>query len=55
MKTLKLCGNIWSWHPSWVNDCSLAPNEQFVSYIIERTSCIRWDDNDVRFGLDQNS
>jgi len=25
----------------WVSDCCLTPNEQFFSYIMERTSCMR--------------
>jgi len=28
-----------------VNDCCLMPNEQFVSYIMARTSYIRYDDD----------
>jgi len=28
-----------------VNDCCLAPNEQFFSYIMMRTSYTRWDDD----------
>jgi predicted alpha/beta hydrolase len=39
----------------WVSDCCLTPNEQFFSYIIVRTSYIRWDDDDVHFALDQHS
>ena len=31
------------------------PNEQFFSYIMARTSYIRWDDNDVLFVLDQHA
>jgi midasin (ATPase involved in ribosome maturation) len=38
----------------WVSDCCLMPNEQFFSYIFERTSYIQWDDNDVYFVLDQH-
>jgi hypothetical protein len=30
-------------------------NEQFLSYIMERTSYIRWDDNDVPFAVNQHA
>ena len=30
-------------------------NDQFLSYIMERTSYIRWDDNHVPFVLDQHA
>ena len=30
------------------------PNEQFFGYIMEKTSHIQWDDDDVRFVLDQH-
>ena len=30
-------------------------NERFFSYIMGRTSYIRWDDDDVRFALDQHA
>jgi hypothetical protein len=35
----------------------LTPNEQFVSYIMEGTctSYIQWNDDDVRFVLDQHT
>ena len=36
------------WQRRWVN-------EQFFSYIIERTSYIQWHDDDVCFVLDQQS
>ena len=39
----------------WVSDCCLAPNEQFYSYIMARTSYIQWNDGDVGFVLDQHS
>jgi len=29
--------------------------QQFFSYIMERTSCIQWNDDDVRFVLDQHA
>jgi len=32
-------------------DCCLTPNEPFISYIMVRTSYIRWYDDDVRFVL----
>ena len=35
-----------------VSDCCLTPNKQFFSYIMAKTSYIRWDDNDVNFVLD---
>ena len=37
-----------------VSDCCLTPIEKFVSYIMEGTSYIIWDDN-VRFVLDQHA
>ena len=37
----------------WVIDCLLMPNEQMFSYIMARTSYIRWDDNNLCFVLDQ--
>ena len=33
--------------------CCLTPNERFFNYITARTRYIRWNDNDVRFVLDQ--
>jgi transglutaminase-like putative cysteine protease len=33
-------------YSEWVRDHCLTPNEQFLSYIMARTSYIRWDDND---------
>jgi len=36
-----------------VSDCYLTPNEQFFSYIMVKTSYIRWDDDEVCFILDQ--
>ena len=37
----------------WENDSYLMPNQQTFSYIIDRTSYIRWDDDDddIRFVL----
>jgi hypothetical protein len=34
-----------------VSDCGLAPNEQYISYIMARTSYIWWDDDDAHFIL----
>jgi len=34
---------------------NLMPNEIFVSYIMARTSYIRWVDDDVRVFLDHNA
>ena len=31
------------------------PNEQFFSYIMTRTSCIQWNDDDASFVLDQHA
>ena len=39
----------------WVIDCCLTPNEQLISYIMARTSYLRWDDHDVCFVLDQHA
>jgi hypothetical protein len=38
----------------WESDYGLAPNGQFVSYIMTRTSYFQWND-DVRFALDQHA
>ena len=38
---------------SW-SDCFLTPMEQFCSYIMARTTNILWNDDDVRFVLDQH-
>ena len=38
-----------------VIDCCLMPNEQFLSYIMARTSYIRWDDDDVHFVQEQHA
>jgi hypothetical protein len=32
---------------------SLTPFQQFISYIMARTSYFQWDDDEVRFVLDQ--
>ena len=37
-----------------VSDCCFTPIEQLFSYIMASTNYIRWDDDDVRFVLDQN-
>ena len=38
----------------WMNDC-LTPNEKpFFSYVKARTSYIQWNDDGVRFVLDQH-
>jgi len=39
----------------FVNDCCLAPNEQFVSYIMVRISYIRSDYYDVCFAIDHGN
>ena len=31
------------------------PNEQFVSYVMARTSYIQWNDGDILFVLDQHA
>ena len=41
-------------HSEGVRDCCLKPNEKIFSYIMARTSYIRWDDDDVRLVLDQH-
>ena len=38
-----------------MSDCCLTPNEEFVSCIMVRTICIRWDDNDIHFVLHQHT
>jgi len=37
-----------------VSDYYLKPNEQLFSYFMARTCCVRWDDNVVRFLLDEH-
>ena len=41
---------------NWVSEWLLfnAKLEQFFSYTMAKTSCIRWNDNDVYFVLDQH-
>jgi hypothetical protein len=41
----------------WASDYCLTPNEQFFGYIMgmARTSYIQWNDDDVRFVLDQHA
>jgi hypothetical protein len=36
-----------------ISDCILTPHEQLFSYIMARTSYIRWNDDYDRFILDQ--
>jgi len=36
-----------------VSDSCLMPNEQYFSYIMARASCIRLDDDNIHFLLDQ--
>jgi len=38
-----------------VSDCCLTPTQQSCSYIMARTVNFQWDDDDVRFLLDQNT
>ena len=38
-----------------VRDFCLTSNEQYFRYIRARTSCIQWNDHDVRFVLDQHN
>jgi hypothetical protein len=41
--------------PKVVNDCCLAPNRNYISYILAKTSYIWWDGvDDARFMLDQH-
>ena len=39
----------------WVSDCCLTPIQQFFNYIMARTSYFPWDDDEVRFFLDQQA
>ena len=39
----------------WVNDYCLTPNEQFPSYFMARTSYFEWNDDEIRFVLDQHT
>ena len=39
----------------WVSDRCLTPNEKLISYIITRTSYIQWNDDHVRFVLNQHA
>jgi len=38
-----------------VSDCCSTPIQQFFSYIMARTGNNQWDDDDVRFVLDQHA
>ena len=38
-----------------VSDCCLTPTQQSCSYIMAKTVNSQWDDDDVRFLLDQNA
>jgi hypothetical protein len=39
----------------WVSDCCLTPIQQFFSYIMARQVNFQWDDDEVRFVLDQHA
>jgi hypothetical protein len=39
----------------WVSDCCLTPTQQFCSYIVARTSYAQWNEDEVRFVLDQHA
>jgi hypothetical protein len=39
----------------WLSDYCLTPNEQFSSYFMARTSYFEWNDDEIRFLLDQHT
>jgi hypothetical protein len=39
----------------WVSDCYLTTNEKYSTYVMVRTSYIRWYDNGIHFVLDQQA
>jgi len=39
----------------WVIDCCLMPIQQFVSYIMAKHVIFQWDDDEIRFVLDQHA
>jgi hypothetical protein len=39
----------------WLGDYCIAPNEQFSSYFMARTSYFEWYDDEIRFPLDQHT
>jgi len=39
----------------WVSDKCVMPSQQFISYIMARTSNIQWDENEARFVLDTHA
>ena len=39
----------------WVIDCCLTPTQQFFSYIMREQVNFQWDDDEVRFVLDQHT
>ena len=58
VKTLQelLTENLKSeWVSEWVSDCCLTPIQQLCSYIMTKTSYFKWDDDEVRFELDQHA
>ena len=47
---------LWSINAmEWVSDCWLTPIQQLFSYIMARTVNFKWDDDEVRFVLDQHA
>ena len=50
--------NWFSWYmirQKWVGDCCLTPIQHFFTYIMARQVSFQWDDNEVRFVLDQQA
>ena len=39
----------------WVSDCCLPPTQEFSSYIMREQVNFQWDDDEVRFILDQHA
>jgi hypothetical protein len=52
---LMTCQNKTEMMSEWVSDYCFTPNEQFIRYIMTRTSYIRWDDDDIHFLLDHHA
>ena len=52
-----LLGKILFYNNEWMNNCCLSPIQQFFSYIMPRREQLgfQWDDDEVRFVLDQHA
>jgi len=41
-------------YSEWVSDCCLTPTQKFFSYIMARTINFQWNDDEVRFVLEEH-